>query len=115
MLVWGRDDPLNPIAGGAVRRGGRMVVRPSAEGSWRQWSALLECRDFPLVDRSVRDVTRRVARACNGGSEAVLVEIDGLGHQWPGGRVVLRLVSGPGSDAFDATDQIWTFFKSYAR
>lgn len=115
MLVWGRDDPLNPIGGGVVSRDGRPFTRPSAEASWRRWSALLHCRDMASFDRPVRSVMRRVARGCASGSEAVLVEIDDLGHQWPGGRVVLRLVAGRGSDVFDATAAIWEFFRSHPR
>jgi len=113
MLVWGEADPLNPIAGGKVERNGRDVLRPSAEQSWRQWARLLRCPTAAKVERPVRTVTRQVFDGCAGGSAAVLVGIEGLGHQWPGGRVVLRLVSGPGSDAFDATAEIWSFFVAH--
>ncbi len=115
MLVWGQADPLNPIAGGKVERNGGLVLRPSAEQSWRQWARLLGCPVAPVVDRSIPRVTRQAFEGCAGGSTAVLVGIEGLGHQWPGGRVVLRLVSGPGSDAFDATAEIWKFFAAHPR
>jgi polyhydroxybutyrate depolymerase len=115
MLVWGMDDPLNPVTGGKVRRSGQEVLRPSAEGSWRQWARLLRCPAAPVVDRSVPRVIRQAFEGCADGSTAVLVGIEGLGHQWPGGKVVLRLVSGPGSDAFDATTEIWKFFAAHRR
>ena len=115
MLVWGMDDPLNPVTGGEVRRNGQEVLRPSAEGSWRQWARLLRCPAAPVVDRSVPRVIRQAFEGCADGSTAVLVGIEGLGHQWPGGKVVLRLVSGPGSDAFDATAEIWKFFAAHRR
>lgn len=113
MLVWGKDDPLNPMAGGKVERNGRAVLRPSAEQSWRQWARLLRCPAVPAVQRAAPRVMRHAFAGCAGGSTAVLVGIEGLGHQWPGGRVVLRLVSGPGSDAFDATSEIWAFFRAH--
>ena len=115
LLIWGRDDPLNPIDGGVVSRGGREMVRLSAEDSWRRWAALLDCSGEPVVDRSVPRVTRRSFTGASGSAAAVLVEVAGLGHQWPGGREVLRLVSGPGSDALDATAEIWTFFSRISR
>lgn len=115
ILVWGTADPLNPIGGGTVNRGGQSVVRPSAESSWRRWASLLECSSLTADDRTVPRVRRRSFVGCARGSEAVLVEIEGLGHQWPGGQVVLRLVSGPGSDAFDATAEIWKFFAAHSR
>ena len=59
MLVWGQADPLNPIAGGKVERNGGLVLRPSAEQSWRQWARLLRCPAAPLVDRLIPRVTRQ--------------------------------------------------------
>jgi len=114
-LVWGAADPLNPMAGGKVERAGQTIERPSAEASWRRWAALLNCPGTPSRDRPAPDVTRQAFAGCDGGSTASFVSIDGLGHQWPGGRTYLRIVSGPGSDAFDATGAIWAFFKTTAR
>lgn len=115
LMIWGVDDPLNPFAGGPVERGGQTVVRPSAEESWRRWADLLGCSGAPTIDRSGRKVTSRSFSRCRDGSEATLIAVDGLGHQWPGGRVYLRVVSGPGSNAINATDAIWAFFASHAR
>ena len=115
LLIWGADDPLNPLAGGKVKRSGQTVERPSAEESWRRWATLLNCAGTPSRDRPASGVTRQVFAGCDDGSTASFVSIVGLGHQWPGGRTYLRIVSGPGSDAFDATGAIWAFFKTTAR
>ncbi len=115
LLVWGREDPVNPIGGGVLERAGHAVRRPSAEASWRRWAELLGCEGSVAVDRPRPGVTRRAAARCAGTSAAVLVEVEGLGHQWPGGRTYLRLISGPGSDALDATDEIWRFFMGHPR
>jgi polyhydroxybutyrate depolymerase len=115
LMIWGLDDPLNPYAGGPVRRQSETVVRPSAEASLAAWSRLLACKGAPAVQQIGADVTRRAHTGCAGGSEALLISVAGLGHQWPGGEVKLRLFAGSGSKTIDATDAIWTFFAAQAR
>lgn len=115
IMIWGEADPVNPIAGGRLQREGGKVDRPSAEATFARWSALLECRDRAQASTPRRDVTRFQHRDCAARSAAEFYCVAGLGHQWPGGRVVLRLVSGPGSNAVDATETIWAFFAAHAR
>jgi len=115
LMIWGEDDPLNPIAGGRVDRAAAAVDRPSAEESFMRWSALLNCRGRPDVTTPRPDVSLWRHQACDGGADTRLYRVAGLGHQWPGGRVFLRFVSGPGSDAIDATETIWDFFAAHPR
>lgn len=115
LLIWGSADRLNPPGGGEVRRGGRSYLRPSGEASWRRWAELLACPADGLRKPTAPKVLTRSFVRCAGGSEATFVAVDGLGHQWPGGRVVLRIIAGPGSDALNATDAIWSFFEAHAR
>jgi polyhydroxybutyrate depolymerase len=112
LLIWGTDDKLNPFAGGTVKRGGRSVTRPSARDSWQQWSTLLACPGVPVQQAVSPKVTLDIYAACAGGSSAELVSVAGLGHQWPGGQVYLRMIAGGGSRALNATDTIWRFFSS---
>jgi polyhydroxybutyrate depolymerase len=115
LLIWGSADRLNPPGGGDVRRGGRSYVRPSGEASWRRWGELLGCpAESPQVQTAPKVLKRSFVR-CAGGSEATFVTVDGLGHQWPGGPTVLRIIAGPGSDALNATDAIWSFFEAHQR
>ncbi len=114
LMIWGNADRLNPPGGGEVRRGGKTYVRPSGEASWRRWGELLACH-AEAPQQSGPKVLKRAFVRCAGGSEAAFITVDGLGHQWPGGKVVLRLVAGPGTDALNATDVIWSFFEAHAR
>lgn len=115
LMIWGNADPLNPIAGGTVRRSMGTMQRPSAHESLQVWSRLLRCPGAAAVERESDALTLYTHRGCDGGTTARLLVVEGLGHQWPGGRIVLRAVAGPGSDAVDATDRIWRFFGESAR
>jgi polyhydroxybutyrate depolymerase len=114
LMIWGADDPLNPVAGGAVRRDGETVLRPSAEETWRRWGRWLGCSDEPRAETPAAGVTRR-SLACPTGSAAELWLVAGLGHQWPGGKTYVRAIAGPGSNAIDATEVIWRFFAAHRR
>ena len=113
LMIWGTADPLNPIAGGSVKRAGGSVQRPSGSDSWQAWSRLLHCPGEPAVESPANGVTLRAQRGCDGGATAHFITIDGMGHQWPGGQVYARVLAGPGSNALNATDEIWKFFSSF--
>jgi len=47
-------------------------------------------------------------------AEILFTTIEGNGHHWPGSVEPLpRAISGPTLDPFNATDQIWDFFKKH--
>jgi polyhydroxybutyrate depolymerase len=115
LLIWGEEDPLNPVEGGELERQGHKVVRPSGEASFNLWSERLACPGPPTRQQPDADVTLVRHSGCAAGSEARFYLVAGLGHQWPGGNTTLRLVSGPPSDALDATAKIWAFFARHAR
>lgn len=115
LLIWGSEDPLNPIDGGVVKRSGDKRTRPSAAASWTRWAELLGCNKTPHASKLSPAVEKQTYASCRDGSAAEFIKVDGMGHQWPGGEVVMRVVSGPGSSALDATDVIWTFFQAHSR
>lgn len=115
LMIWGEADPINPIAGGPIERANVQLNRPSAEASFARWSDLLACRGRPNLSAPQRAVSLAHHQSCQAGAEARLYRIAGLGHQWPGGQVTLRLISGPGSDAINATETIWTFFAAHRK
>ncbi|MBY0423556.1 MAG: hypothetical protein K2Q06_14715, partial [Parvularculaceae bacterium] len=116
IMIWGDADPLNPYGGGKVRRTAGSVERPGAAASLQRWRGLIGCDAAKRATQKIEPtVTLDVSGPCKDGSEAVLYSIAGMGHQWPGGNVVLRSISGPGSDALDATETIWRFFERHPR
>lgn len=114
LLLWGEADPLNPIGGGAVRRGGSTFARASGEESWRRWGALNDCSGETRA-RPAPALTEFAWQRCAAGVEVRFVRIARLGHQWPGGRSQALGVAGPGSTALDATLEIWRFFARHPR
>ncbi len=113
LLIWGSDDPLNPFAGGEIKRRNVSIRRPSANQSLMMWSRSMHCGDR-LVSKVIADgVTRSKVSDCPIGSDAELIVVAGLGHQWPGGRAYLTIIAGSGSNKLDATTVIWNFFEAH--
>jgi polyhydroxybutyrate depolymerase len=50
---------------------------------------------------------------CRDGAEVTLCTIEGMGHQWPGGKEILPRLLGPGTDDISATDMLLTFFQRH--
>jgi polyhydroxybutyrate depolymerase len=114
LLIWGDADPLNPIQGGRLRREGGRVDRPAGATSLAQWARALNCP--PSVTQDMAPGVRRQRHlGCAADSAAEFITVQGLAHQWPGGKEYLRAISGPGSNLISATDLIWDFFRSHAR
>lgn len=115
IMIWGDADPLNPYGGGKVKRTGGTVERPGAKASLAEWKSLLACAEPARQEDVGSGVALISYDRCDGGSAAQLYSISGMGHQWPGGMVMLRAISGQGSNALDATETIWSFFAAHAR
>jgi polyhydroxybutyrate depolymerase len=113
LLIWGTADPLNPIAGGEVKRAGKIYMRPSAAQSLRAWGAALGCSERESQATLAPGIEEHRLEGCPAGREAKLVTISGLGHQWPGGEIYARMIAGPGSNVLDATNLIWSFFATH--
>jgi polyhydroxybutyrate depolymerase len=113
LAINGTADPFVPYAGGIAGRGGRVL---SAEASTDAFALRDGCSapataPEPDVDPTdgVRSRDRRYA--CPDRLAVELVTVDGGGHTWPGGPQYLpRLVIGPTSRDFDASERIWAFF-----
>lgn len=124
MLVNGTADPLVPYAGGQVTVFGtaRGAIRSTADSVewWRRHAGCAEPPAVsPLPDADPDDGTRAIMERsgpCEGGSEVVLVRVEGGGHTWPGGRQYLpRGMVGPVSNDFRAVDVIFDFFERHRR
>lgn len=59
-------------------------------------------------------VTRKVWSGGKGGSEVVLIEIEGGGHTWPGRKPTVSLL-GESTMDISANDLMWEFFQKHPR
>jgi polyhydroxybutyrate depolymerase len=50
---------------------------------------------------------------CQEHAQVALCTIEGMGHQWPGGKVVFPRIFGPGTADISATDMLVEFFLSH--
>ncbi|HZC47254.1 MAG TPA: PHB depolymerase family esterase [Candidatus Acidoferrum sp.] len=116
LFIIGRDDPLNPIAGGNVKLPwGTTQYHPPVEDSLTEWERMLGCG--PQVETTRGNGVREIVYdQCAKGGEVEYYNVKGLGHVWPGGKNQLpeKWVGQP-SDKLNATDVIWEFFKAHPR
>jgi polyhydroxybutyrate depolymerase len=111
LYTVGTTDLLLPIRGGEVRLpwNNRLVRRPPVNETLERWAIAIGCSPIPSLQRD--DGTVRIDRY-PGPVRFDAVTVEGLGHHWPGGRAQLNArTAGPPSDAVDATEMIWEFFK----
>jgi polyhydroxybutyrate depolymerase len=86
-----------------------------------RWRELDACPDPPTEDTlpstgDDTDVHRFTTSACAGGSGVVFMQVDGGGHTWPGGTQCLpKVIIGPTTRTFDASEASWQFFASHPR
>ena len=120
LMLQGTRDPLVPYHGGAVAFGRGRII--DTEEAARRWAALDGGQD-PVQEPLPADAgiehcggLRTVYPGGRGGSEVVLVRLDGGGHTWPGGSQYLpQMLVGRVCHDFDATAVIWDFFKAHPR
>jgi polyhydroxybutyrate depolymerase len=116
LFIIGTEDPLNPIAGGDVKLPwGVTQYHPPVEDSLKEWERMLGCGP-EVQTASSKDVQEVTYDQCAKGGEVEYYRVTGLGHIWPGGnnRLPEKWVGKP-SDALNATDVIWDFFKAHPR
>jgi polyhydroxybutyrate depolymerase len=94
-------DPFNPLTFTAVR-------------DWAaDWARRNRCAPAPIESPVARDVTRSEYTHCADDAAVVLYTIEGGGHSWPGGKTMPEWLVGPTSNAIDATDLMWAFFREH--
>jgi polyhydroxybutyrate depolymerase len=116
LYMTGDADPLNPIAGGAVESPwGGTIEHPPLSILIETWTRLIGFRSKPAYRDAPEGVTIAHYGRAQGEAEMVMYTVGGCGHVWPGGENVLaERITGPGSDAIDATGAIWAFFARHA-
>jgi polyhydroxybutyrate depolymerase len=116
MLAFnGAKDELIPPQGGGTGRGAigfdDMATRPVAEqGTY--WAAVNGCERTPTTSR--QGVIQHTVYRCPQGRAVELYLLDDNGHAWPGGQRGNLRADGP-SRSMDATEVMWTFFKTHPK
>ena len=116
IMLNGELDKSVPNQGGAP--GGRFPdawdgtpTRPALEQA-TFWAHANACTNTP--DKRDEDAFIRWQYHCPAGRSVELYLVKDNGHAWPGGQSGSRRGDEP-STALNATDVIWTFFKSHAK
>ena len=121
MLINGTEDPILPYSGGSVvYKGQAQGSVLSSEETINFWLKENNCtpkttsRDVPNSDTFDETRSEKVTfSGCKNGNKAVLITITNGGHTWPGGRQYLSEKEiGKTSRDFDASEEIWRFFKN---
>jgi len=116
LYIVGTADPLNPLGGGKVKLPWETIEnRPPVGDSLKEWERMLGCGPEVRTARG-KGVLEITYDQCAKGGEVEYYKVTGLGHIWPGGknRLPEKWVGLP-SDALNATDVIWEFFKAHPR
>ena len=121
LLINGTRDPIMPYEGGEMIEDeisqGSVLSTQETINFWRGVNSCSEKsshRDIPNTD--LFDETRSekfTYTNCDGESRIVLISVANGGHTWPGGRQYKgEKIIGKTSRDFDASVEIWRFFKS---
>lgn len=113
LYINGDKDPLNPINGGAVKMGQRSFgnKKPISQ-IINLWVNMLSANKISDENnREIHKVTYQASKV-----DLQWITVKGMGHHWPGGKQTLPkwLVGNP-SNAINATDSIWDFFKTHSK
>jgi polyhydroxybutyrate depolymerase len=122
LLINGTKDPLVKYDGGSVGfkddETGRGVSL-STDWTIKIWTANDECQlssKIEEIDDKQDDgckAEKTTYYRCKDATEVILVKITGGGHTWPGASQYLpKILVGKVCKDFDATEMIWSFFKS---
>lgn len=111
IAIHGALDRIVPIDGGVERLG---YAIPAVADWMEAYAHRCGCtvRSAERLSESVEHV-----RYSGGpdGAEVVWYTVDDGGHTWPGGVPLPDVITGPTSNAIDATRVIWDFFARHAR
>lgn len=90
-----------------------MATRPGAAEASAAWAARNGCQPKPTSTTVAATVTRRRWTGCR--ADVELYVIDGGSHTWPGsnGMGAYEGLLGPVSQAVNANDLIWNFFRAH--
>ncbi len=115
LLIHGTADPLVPYGGGRTAGGGDVA---SVQDTLTRWAALNRCagpaQRSSMSENDGMPVDLSTFSRCANRREVELIEVENGGHTWPGGEQYLPpFIIGRTSQAFDASETIWEFFRRF--
>ena len=122
LLINGTKDPLVPYDGGEV--GGKLFKnRGRCTGTKETISKFLmlngcngNVTTSALPNRDTNDecTATRFVYTCANGSDVQLIQVEGGGHTWPGGKQYLgKRIVGRVCRDFSASAEVWDFFRKF--
>lgn len=104
LLMVGRQDERIPWDGGTFDE----TYRPSISEQVKAMAQRNRCEAEETKVAGNADACAQ-RKGCGNGALRWCV-FDGVGHQWPGGKTIMKRLLGPNRDGADATDTILNFF-----
>ena len=113
----GTQDEYVPFEGGKGTKSITGTHFCSVQQSIQAWLKVNGCDDNPTIDVLSKNgdemaVTRKTYGAGHGGTEVVLVVIEGGGHTWPGKKPPAKIL-GKSALNVSANDLMWEFFEKH--
>lgn len=114
-IIFGRDDPIMPYAGGTGMTFGTAVSTQETVDFWADNNHCTASQSQWLENK--RNDNTEVAKiqytGCDAGKEVVYYDIVGGGHTWPGSVGVFnKWLLGNTSQDINAAEVMWDFFKN---
>lgn len=109
LLIQGRADARIPWDGGVFEGN----ARPSMRSVAGILGARNGCDSKETISRQQGITTCYTLPGCKAGSEVSWCGLEGVGHQWPGGRELLPRLLGKNTLAFNASQEAVDFFKRH--
>jgi polyhydroxybutyrate depolymerase len=117
--IHGTADQIVPFGGGIVHGPGGPATVVGAEAMSERWRLVDDCQGDPIQDvlpGNATEVQRFTASRCADRTAVVLMQVDGGGHRWPGGRRSSPTAAeGRTRQSFDAAEVTWHFFADHMR
>jgi polyhydroxybutyrate depolymerase len=105
LAFHGLDDQIVPYEGGTSR-----LMLPPIPDWAAAWAARDSCGPAPLDTTPAEGVSVRSWSGCRGNAVVILYTLANHGHSWPGSTVMPAAIT---SQAVNATDVMWEFFRSH--
>lgn len=105
LAFHGLDDNIVPYDSGTPK-----MMEPPIEDWAADWGSRNGCSSSPNITTAVETVTMRTWSNCRNNAEVILYTLANHGHSWPGSPIMPKNIT---SQAVNATDVMWDFFKSH--